>query len=475
MRSVLCFVSVLMLFTLTGNGSDINGKVHISGMAPGHAGEEIVFYCRTDYISFTEKEIFRFRVDDNDEFSAGFYISDPTLYIFSPLGIYFVYMYVEPGRDYQVVLPGRSEISERERLNPYFEGIPTHIAVLGQGNDCLNSLISRFDSIYEPLFGEPLIRLSFDRDRRLLDSIHHVFETEFADADHPYFVAYKSYKLAFLGLVSQFQSARTISDNFFRDKPVLYNNMAYMELFNQVYNKYFMFFSRTPRGSRIFDDINRYRSLTLLNNTIDTDTVLGAAGLREMVIMKGLHDAFYGSDFSRTGLLTVLDSLAAVTDYDEHALIAGRIRAKVTRLMIGFEPPVFELLNREGKMTGLSDFRGHYVYLNFCTAASYSCLTEYEVLSSLHEKHGENLKIVTVYIDDSHSSMREFLGKNNYGWDFLFYGNQPSVLKEYDIRIFPSYYFIGRDGKLLMSPAPSPAEDFESYLLKIIEQGHQVR
>jgi len=45
----------------------------------------------------------------------------------------------------------------------------------------------------------------------------------------------------------------------------LYRNPAYMELFNMVYDKYFLFFARTMEGNVIFDDISRYKSLTSLS------------------------------------------------------------------------------------------------------------------------------------------------------------------------------------------------------------------
>lgn len=449
--------------------------VRIFGYAPGHAGEELVFYSWKDQISFTEKEIFRFQVDDNEEFFLEIEISENPLYIFSYVGVYYLYMYIEPGNEYDIVIPDKVEKSPREILNPYFEGVPTHIAVLNSDSAELNALIRDFDHMYEPLFGETLLSLTGNNGRHLFDSIQIVFDHYFSNANNPWFEIYTSYKFGLLKIFVQLQTARSLSDNYFLFESVLYNNIAYMELFNQVYNRYFLFFSRTVRGNRIFDDINRYQSYSRLRTTLQTDPVLGDGRLLELVILKGLHDAFYESDFSRSGLLIVLDSLAANTVYPEHRIISGNIRDKVTRLLTGFDPPGINLMNRTGEMVSLDDFRGYYVYLNFCTAASYSCLSEYGLLSRLRNNHGEYLKIVTVFIDESYEAMLEFLGKNNYEWDFLFYGNQPSVLKDYNIRMFPSYYLIDRDGTMLMSPAPSPSEDFELYLFRTMRSRQEIR
>ena len=468
---------LISFFLMSVNGAltaDEN-EVHIIGSAPGFSGDELIFYTWTDQISFEEKELFRISVDENDSLYAVIEIDNGPVYIFSHAGVYFIYMYVEPGMVYQIMLPEKADKSGWEKLNPYFEGIPTHIAVLNHGNTELNALISDFDRLYEPLFGETLIELTVNRDRELLDSIHSAFNQKFAFDGHYYFNAYRRYKMAFLDIMAQMKSARILSDNLFRSEPVLYDNVAYMELFNQVYNRYFLFFSRTSHGSRIFDDINKSRSLSDLRFTLQTDPVLGEDRLLELVILKGLHDAFYGSDFSRRGLLEVLDSLAFYTPYPEHARIAENIRDKVTKLVTGFEPPGFELPNRDGVVMSLSDFRGYYVYLNFCTSVSYGCLSEYRVLSNMKNNHGDYLKIVTVFIDESYESMLRFLDKNDYDWEFLYYGSHPSVLKEYDVRMFPTYYLIDRDGKLLLSPAPSPAENFESYLLRIMRSRRELR
>lgn len=464
-----------LLFAGSSLGSVLADNVRISGNAPGYEGAEIIFYTWTDKVTFTEIELARFTVDENGDFSVEIEIDQGPLYIFANSGVYLKFMYIEPGINYRIVFPERIERSARDYMNPYFEGVPTHIAVINGDSTGLNHLISSFDSHFEPLFGEPLLRLAGDRDHRLFDSLKRDLDARFDYSSHPYFDTYRNYKFGLLQLMAQLLPARSASDKFFRDEPVHYSNVAYMEMFNQVYNRYFLFFSRTIRGNSVYDDINRYGSLKRLRGTLASDMVLGDDRLLELVILKGLHDAFYGSDFSRSGLLTVLDSLAHSTSFPEHERIAGYIREKVTRLMTGFKPVDFSLRGRDGERVSMSGLRGSYIYLNFCTAVSYGCLSEYEVLNNIRQKHEDHLKIVTVFIDESYEAMLGFLARSEYDWDFLFYGDQPSILKDYDVRMFPTYYLLDRDGTLLLSPAPSPAEDFEKYLLRILRSRGEIR
>jgi peroxiredoxin len=188
--------------------------------------------------------------------------------------------------------------------------------------------------------------------------------------------------------------------------------------------------------------------------------------LTELVILKQLHDEYYGAEFSRSGLLKILDSLSLSTQIEEHKKISRCIRNKITRLQAGFEPPSFELRDTDGKLVRLSDYIGKYVYLNFCTCQSYTCLNEFNMLAELNRKHGDRLTILTIATDPMEEVLRQFLVKNNYSWKFLHYDNQPEILKEYDIRAFPTYFLIGPDGKLIYSPALSPSENFETKLFE---------
>ena len=136
--------------------------------------------------------------------------------------------------------------------------------------------------------------------------------------------------------------------------------------------------------------------------------------------------------------------------------------------MPGFDPPAFSLYNQNNKLVNLTDFKGQYVYLNFCMCSSYSCIKEFELLKKMTEKYKEKLTIVTIATDESQSVMAEYANKEKLPWTFLHFGNQPTILEEYDIRAYPTYFLIGPDGKLLISPAQSPGENFEQYLFQVM-------
>jgi peroxiredoxin len=234
-----------------------------------------------------------------------------------------------------------------------------------------------------------------------------------------------------------------------------------MELFNLLYDKYFLFFARTGKNSEVYGNITDEHSYTNLKRTLARDDVLANDTLMEMVILKGLHDGFFDDKFSRKALLSILDLLYRSTTIPEHLMIAENIRSKVTRLLPGFVPTPFELYSIDGKLMSLNDFKGKYVYLNFCTTTSYSCLQEFSLLEKLYEKHKQRLEIVTISVDRDVSDLKNFLEQTEYQWTFLHYGNKPEIIKDFDVRAYPTYFLIGPDRRLILSPAPTPRENFE--------------
>jgi peroxiredoxin len=165
----------------------------------------------------------------------------------------------------------------------------------------------------------------------------------------------------------------------------------------------------------------------------------------------------------------ILDSIANNPVAEEHATVAVGVKKYLTRLKKGEQPPDFHLIDMENNFKRLNDFRGKYVYLNFCTPDNYSCLKEFPFLKALNNVHKNYLQIVTVMVSDNIEEMKAFMKKNNYDWTSLFYGNNDQLLLDYNVKAFPTCYLIDPAGNLIQSPATLATEGFELQLFRIMK------
>jgi thiol-disulfide isomerase/thioredoxin len=461
-KKIFRITTILLAFPLA-----LSAQVTLWGNAPSYAGQELVFFKYADYVTQTEEVIARCDVDETGNFKCNLKVDEIT-YVFNHLGVYRIYLFVEPQKEYQLVLPEYEPKTEQQRLNPFFRETDLHVGIANMEPNDLNYLINSFDLQFNQHFDDIVKNAYTGKPNIPIDSLKNSMEELFANYNNTFFNSYRDYRYGLLSQLALMQQSRSISNNYFGNKPILYNNPAYMELFNLLFDKYFLFFARSDSGNEGIDKATNQRSYTQLKNTLAQDDVLANDTLLELVVLKGLHDGFFDDRFSRGALLAILDSLYSQSINAEHLLIAENIRTKVTRLLPGFVPSPFELYTLDNKLVKLSQFEGKYVYLNFCTTTSYSCLQEFPLLEKLYEKYKKHLEIVTISIDTEIEDLKVFLDQTNYEWTFLHYGNKPDIVRDFDIRAFPTYFLIGPDRRLITSPAPSPKENFEQQFFNLL-------
>lgn len=494
---------ILSLLFIILSDDVIGQNAKLFGNASEYANETLCFKTFADQITYTEIELAKCKVDSLGNFSCSLPI-EQTRYVFIRLGAYEAFLFVESGKEYEVIIPERKDKTIADELNPYFEPIQYHLGLNNTSEYELNYQLAFFDEIYALMLNNSLSAtysnlkehnadanttqvdtvLTKKKYSRIIDNSTYLIYTNFkkldvereickadsifANVDNKYFNDFKKYKFASFRNLSNQEKMKSISNNYFLDHEILYHNNAYMSLFNEVYHEYFQYFGRTEQGSKIYGDINRKQSYASLDSTLQQDSVLHNDTLRELVILKCLYDEFYNDHFSRKALLKILDSLALQTKVNEHKLIAQNIRNKVTKLLVGYKPPEFELYDKDSNLISLDTYKGKYLYLGFCTTVSYSCIKEFEMLRNLYKNHKDHFEIVIICMDESLAQMKHFVERKKYPYTFLHYGNQSDVFKDYDIRAFPTYYFINKNGKLSISPAASPGENAEFQIFKIM-------
>jgi peroxiredoxin len=460
-----CLIILLMGSTIVR----LEGQtVTITGNAPSYANTMIVFYQCSNWITGTEEITGKCEVAGNGDFTLEIPLNTITQ-IYTYLGVYRCYFFAEPGKNYQLILPDRNDKSVEDQLNPYFEPVEIHLGLASYASDDLNLLIMMFDDAYIPYYNKHVDNLRNNTDQAELTRNIDQIEKPFAGNQNEFFYEYRRYRYGLLKLFANQQHVQKISDEYFNNQPILYFNPAYSDLFNRVFDKYFIFFGRTDAGKKIYSDINQSESIADVLNTLSVNDNFSNDTLIELIILKQLHDEFYGNQFSRNGILKILDSIAIVTHIEEHKKISIQIKNKITRLLPGYDPPPFELQDTDGNFVKLTDYKGKYVYLNFCTCQSYTCLKEFNLLAKIDQKYKEKLVIITIATDPVEDLLKPFLMKNSYLWKFLYYNKQPDILKDYDVRAYPTYFLIGPDGKLIFSPALSPEENFEAKLFEVMK------
>ena len=462
--------SSLILFFLFSFQLTYAQTVVLKGNEPEYKGDEITFYTLTDLISQQEKELGSTVVGEDGSFECSFTITH-TRKIFTELGVYKAYLYVEPGKEYSIALPPKQKKNKSQKLNPYFEYYPFHIGIKNEAEKELNARIYSFFEQYNHFFNKNAKKLDHSGSKKdsILEQLNNTLNFE-----HPFFQVLKKYKIEGVKLKLK-GSSFLIKKQLFNDSSIFYYNPSYIETFNATFQNYFKDFA-ADFGFSIHREISKGKNIHRIDSIIKKDKLLkNNPQLRELVVLKGLHDLFYSGNLPKKDVIATIDSFKTWTENQKHKKIASNIKIKITQLLTGYEAPGFCLYNTDSNRVCLSDMSGEYIYLGFCNKFNYSCRKHFKILKNLHKKHKQHFKIVTVSTSDTFEDMKKFKERKEYEWTFLHCGSNQKLLKKYNIRTMPTYYFINPEGKLSLSPAPGPDEDIEERIYKILRKNGDLR
>ncbi|MDD2385396.1 MAG: redoxin domain-containing protein [Bacteroidales bacterium] len=463
MRSLIIYILVVL-----GIGCSVQAS-EVFGTAKEYAGNELIFYRYNDRITFIKEEMFRLTIDSIGKFWVKFDLEEIT-YVFGEFGIYHAYFFVEPDKEYEIILPPFAEKEAKDIFNPFFMSEKVHIGIKNMKKTDLNYLIIDFDYYYSRYHDLKLLDIYSLGLKTGVDTFINEINKRYEYADDSYFKEYKKYRVAALkNLATQKQYEQALIFAYFTKDTILYDNPAYMDLFNNIYSNYFDKYLISKNGAYLFAVINYGHSITRLHKLLLQHFELKNKQFRELVILKGINDSFANKNLSWLPLLLTLDSLYISTDYQKHQTISQNIADNALSLAKGTIAPPFELPDSVGNIKKLTNYRGKYVYLNFANTTTYTSQNEFELIKNIYLRYKAYCVFITVLTDENRQKATKFMTDNKYEWEYLFTEINSDVINTYKVSTYPTYYFIDPNGTLLVSPAPSPIDNFETYLFNIIE------
>ena len=443
----------------------------VHGVAKDYANQTIVFRQQVGFVTDSQLEVGRVTIGQDGSFYCPLKVIGTQL-VTCEAGAYLLYFYITQGQRYEIGFPPYQPMRDQDRLNPFQPRMEVQLRPRGRDSLLVNDMIARYDYALAAALDSATANITMQSQRINADSLVAAVRARFAGTQYnvTFFRDYMLYQEGNVFYVTQTKRVQQLSDEYFKNRPILYDNPAYRDLFNTIYTKYFQFHGRTKEGQQIFRAITEERSLHSLVRVLRQNDNLQPAALLEMVVLKGLHDEFFDANFSREALSVVLDSLSSRTDIAEHAYIASYIREKVTRLLPGFAPYPIRIADVKGRLLDLKQLRGKLTLIMFAMTTSYTCIEDFEMLRKFQTRYGEHLEIVTLCADENAASGAAFVEAQGFGWHFAMLEEQKDLLERYDVRAFPTYYLLDERGLLLYSPARSPREGLESLIFQQFRQ-----
>lgn len=454
MKKLLVFISLfIMSFTCKP------GNVVVFGEAKSYAGNQITVMHHSNSFTYTEKRITDFTVNQNGKFSFEFQL-DETMLIFFHLGAYKAFLYVEPDRKYEIKLPPKQELTPAQKLNPFFKPEELMLGVLHAKPNELNLLIRQFDDQLDAFVHQNFHRIYRQKEKSPGKIFSKQINKEFEQVKHNFFSNYMEYRLGFLEFLSAPENFIAIENKYFKHRKILTNNPAYISLYKKQYGNFFDGYFKQKETKNLSKALLSKNTYGEISKLMQKYPAYQDIRLRNLIIATSVFDAYGRNFIAKNKALSILNAVLNASETAYTKEFCKNLLAEMTKLRENSPAPYFKINN-----IALSDYKGKYLYLNFCHTQSHVCVQDFKEMEKLKQQFGQHVAFLSIVCDESKNPSFSY---DEYSWKFVPLSNQSNLLENYNLVAFPSYFLIDPQGNIVKAPAQGPRENIHLEFLRIM-------
>jgi len=451
---------ILLILTL-GVQSSFAKKVKLFGQHAAYANTQIKVLCYDDAFSKTERQLAVMKLDKQGQFSVEFEIAE-TQMVFLPLGVFRGYFFAEADKEYQLSLPPRRDLSPSQKIDPFFEPQDVLLGFRNADKNGLNSLIRKFDNQFDNFINQ-----NFDGIYNQGSSSEGVgfakqMKSDYAQEKNPYFQVYLKYRLGFLDYLASPETYISLENKYFAKQALELNNSAYTTLFNKIYNNALgSAFHRREKSkfNKALDSSDPYSNL---NKLMQSYSVYQDKKFRDLLLAKAVFDGAENAILTRSKAIGILQKIKQNSQDARVSQLTENYLAKLSHLLKNTSVPDFKVGD-----IALEDYKGKYLYLNFCNTTNSVWENDIESLKKLHEAFGKDIEFLSIASDVDPVRFKNRLKQKEITWSIVQADAGNPILEDYKIKVFPTYIIINPEGKIYQYPARGPHDGVEKVFVKI--------
>ncbi|MCL3781712.1 TlpA family protein disulfide reductase [Prolixibacteraceae bacterium JC049] len=449
--------------------NSIAQHVIVKGGSNDYSGKKLSFYIDNDPITHSAEKVGESMVTGKNKFRAKISINQPQQ-IWFDYGVFRFFFFVEPDKKYQIQLPPFKGKAEHQKRSPFFRPEWVQLKVNNEDSTQLNNQIWNFEREFNRELDKVIRPLVERRSVAHMKQLQQFISSYIKQGGSTYFHFYLHYKLGYVELLRDTRSAKKVLTKYFQSNQLQLNIPVANSLF-QTISKNFLI--EIPKN--ISPQLNKLLGQKDLKSV---KTIAGSyVGLSdpytELLLLKNFYNSYYRKDYSPK-LMEELIQLQTKSSNSKISKLAQKALEKISYLRPGTEAPSFYLMNQKGERINSQSLYGKFVYLNFMRSDDFASQQYLKILNEYKQKFGKDLEIVSIAVQDTFQKAVDYFKQNNYDWQLLRGATTTKIKDQYKIVTYPTFYLIDPDGVLRLSPAPSPAENFDKQFMQILRQ-HRIQ
>jgi hypothetical protein len=446
-------------------------KTIINGEIKNGGGKWVRLYEYTNQISYNTKKISADSIAKQGSFRIELLVEkgETKTVFFTVERFRSVDFYLEAGQTYNLVFDTLDFSIQDEMYSPLTSNFPKLTFHQLNNPDDLNNQISRF--LNELVSFSDTEFLDVIRNRRSdgLDAFRNKIDSLFAGVKNPFFKIIVDYSFAELQFTARLRNNAYFVGTYFNDTPFQYDNPAFMNFFNVFFDKFIYTTSRKILPSDLELHIVREKNYRALLDSLGKDTLLKNEVVRDMVLIKNLHQMYFANYLHRDKIFDLMSDISQMSKFPKHRQIASALLSEMNLHGLKRKAPPLIARESDGQYFYLDSMKGTYTYLLFFTTYCRICYPELNVLNSIYPKFSNQVYFVTVSMDVNFLKFYYFMNDYKYPWEFVNFFRNFDIEDDWGVKVYPHAFMIDPDGYIINDNAPMPSEYLENYLREVLK------
>jgi peroxiredoxin len=413
-----------------------------------------------DMLTYEQNLVSETKSDDKGDFFIETEISDVTMAQIA-VNLERVDLLIKPDATYELEI----SIPEQKDDVSYFERENPSLKIININDDELYSQYHVSNMIIDDFIYNNFNQLYRNRRLSLLDTLDVAIKRIIPEIKSDFVKDNIRYRKAAIQMVVNNDNGKKVVNQYFNKQEVLYSNPAYMSLFHELFANYLSsgLFNASEMRRMLYEDYGVF--MTYLKGK---DVFLAEnQNLAELVVAYNLKRMFYEFQDDRIVILEKLKSIAQNTKNQKNKNVVNDILKQIDRLSFNSEAPDFSLEDVNGNIVNLTDYKDNMLLVQFVNKVSSMTDYQFELLKDFSNQWQDTIQVVTIATKESFNDFEKMFEEKNYKWKLLNLENEILLLEKYHVRTFPDYVIIGTNGKIGMSPAPSPEQYLDFHVRRL--------
>lgn len=446
MRSILLFVFLFLSYSI------LSQSVLISGLSPYFSNSKVQVFKLTNAINNSQELIIHDSIDSMGIFNLPFELNQPEE-ILLQIDLHTLTIPIHPGTEIHL------EISAPKNTNNLKSAIPYHITYKKYPKNTAQELVYR-----ELTYDFANLQLETSKQSNLdqvytdffvkKDSVYSKYLTNDALFQTYYF------NLKGLAFLRTDRNRKSIISEYVDTQKVKYKSDEYLKLLRgsvipEIHGRL------TNAPVELEKIKSEFKIHDHLIQFLLQDSICSSKEVLNLSVLLYIHQSASNSLFSFEQKQAIMGQIANFSNYPNQKLAAISFRKTKKKLAPHAEAPIFSLRDVYGQEITLQNYRGKNLYFGFIHTASPTCQKDMMVIEQQRKKF-KKMHFLLIVVDRDTSQMAALIDEGS-NLDIVYLNRNYSLLEEYEVYNFPTYYLVDKHGYFVNCPGKRPEEMYSVY------------